>query len=685
MILGAGRSDTGLGSSTTTPIRETPAQAVGEYRPDIDGLRAFSILSVLLFHAWPRALPGGFVGVDIFFVISGFLISRIILASLADGSFRYTTFYGRRIRRIFPALLVVLVAFLGVGWAVLLEPDWYLMGKHVAGGAAFVSNLVSMREGDVGRGYFDLAITRSRPLLHLWSLGIEEQFYILWPLLLALTWRVRKALPAIGVVLAGSFVLNIVFIGSRPRDVFYFPATRFWELAAGAMLGNVDTFAPNAAILRFARRHEHALSVWGAILLVAAVVLIDERKRFPGAWALVPVTGAILTLAAGPRGSFNRWVLSSQPMVFLGLISYPLYLWHWPVLYFARILGPVYATNGMLAGAVAVSVALAWGTYRFVEKYVRHSPAATTPALLTVAMVVVAAVGLGVAQNRIGARLETGHHPGVATVKAATSDWDYPFGDNFLKDSGFRIGTVPGASGQQVLFIGDSHAEQYYNRVKTLTEQNTGLFPATLFATYGGCPSLPHLNRIDPGYSCDRFWDFAMTQAMDERVGTVVFACFWESYFGYENGGNQVSKVYRTGEKARTARSSLTLAEKAAADFGNSVRDLRATGKRVFIILSNPTSRYYDPVKMLSRLTGHLEARDVERKAIEGARPILDRLRTAAQENGAEVIDPVPALCRGDVCATTEDGQPIYKDTHHFRASVSARRAGYIDRIFATH
>ncbi|HEY9381624.1 MAG TPA: acyltransferase, partial [Burkholderiales bacterium] len=202
------------------------------YRPDIDGLRAVAVLGVLIFHAFPGALPGGFAGVDIFFVISGYLISGIILQGLERGEFSFADFYARRIRRIFPALALVLSTCLLIGWFMLLPDEYAMLGKHALGGVVFVANFVFRSEDS----YFDVS-SESKPFLHLWSLGIEEQFYIVWPVLLALAYRFRFKLGApILVVLALSFALNIANAASNPETTFFLPHTRFWELLIGCIL-----------------------------------------------------------------------------------------------------------------------------------------------------------------------------------------------------------------------------------------------------------------------------------------------------------------------------------------------------------------------------------------------------------------------------------------------------------------
>ena len=333
------------------------------YRPDIDGLRAVAVIPVVLFHASPALIPGGFTGVDIFFVISGFLISSIIFGDLERNRFSIVDFYDRRIRRIFPALITVLLATLVVGWMYLLSDEYAQLGKHVAGGTSFISNFLLWGES----GYFDRS-AETKPLLHLWSLSIEEQFYVFWPLLIAFFWRMKWSFLRITVLIAGlSFVANIYLTYRNPSAAFYFPFSRVWELMLGGLLANIVLHNPE-----FNRRHTTAKSFLGTALLLAGFVILDSSKRFPGWWALLPTIGAFLLISAGPQGWVNRNVLSSKPLVWIGSISYPLYLWHWPVLVFARQWEDGAAWQVRCA-MVVLATLLAWVTFRFIEKPLRHS------------------------------------------------------------------------------------------------------------------------------------------------------------------------------------------------------------------------------------------------------------------------------------------------------------------------
>ncbi len=384
------------------------------YRRDIDGLRALAIGPVLLFHLFPSVLPGGFIGVDIFFVISGYLISGILLRQLQVGQFSIRTFYAQRIKRIFPALSVVVLATFVMGWLLATPEDFKLIGKHMATGAGFVQNFALLGEA----GYFDVA-SESKPLMHLWSLAIEEQFYLLYPPLLWLLWR-RPALlrPALALLALASMTLNLATVGHDATQAFFSPQTRFWELLCGGLVaasqtlpqGTGGTDTPPSAMWR------QAMSCTGLGLVVIGLATITPSLAFPGWAALLPVAGAVLLIQAGPGAWVNRTVLSHPAAVQLGLISYPLYLWHWPVLACLYITNAATTPHRLAAGIA--SIVLAWLTYRFIETPIRQRPTRRlTLGLLVSAMVLLAGLGVNTWQ-RDGLEFRFNHLLGTRTPLA---------------------------------------------------------------------------------------------------------------------------------------------------------------------------------------------------------------------------------------------------------------------------
>ncbi|MEQ8255286.1 MAG: acyltransferase family protein [Roseovarius confluentis] len=363
----------------------TPPHHTG-YRREIDGLRAFAVLSVVAFHAFPDAVPGGFVGVDVFFVISGFLITSHIFEKLDQGAFSFADFFQRRIRRIFPALLVVMSLSLLFGWLVLLSDEFNQLGLHVASGAAFISNFVFAAEA----GYFDAA-AEVKPMLHLWSLAVEEQFYILWPLALWVAWKLRAGLLILTlIVFAASFVVNVVYATPHPVETFFWPFGRFWELLSGSILAwftvHRDGLQAGAIVQKLA-------GALGLVLLVLSVAVIDRTVAFPSWWAILPVLGSVLVIFGGATAWGVVPLFTNRVAVWFGLISYPLYLWHWPVLSFLHIAEDDVPHRDARVAGVALAILLAWLTYRFIERPIRFGKFAEPARALWLAAVMMA-VGL---------------------------------------------------------------------------------------------------------------------------------------------------------------------------------------------------------------------------------------------------------------------------------------------------
>ena len=404
---------------------------------------------VLNFHAFPDAVPGGFVGVDVFFVISGFLITGLIARELDVGRFSLIEFYNRRIRRIFPALIVVLAVTLALGWFWMLPQAFAQLGSDSFASAAFLANIALLLQS----GYFDVESAR-KPLLHLWSLGIEEQFYLFWPLLLMVAARLRMSILALAAVLGiASFLLNVAWIGANPVATFYLPFTRAFELLAGAVLAcGWNNF--NQSGTASDRR------AWtGVALIAASVAMLDSHSAFPGWWAVLPVAGSTLLLSA-PAAWVNRVLLASPPMVWIGLISYPLYLWHWPLLVFGGIIkfGPLTLPERELI--LLASGLLAWATYRFVEIPFRFGrPSRRKMFGLGAGMAMIALAGFAVVWGRgFDSRLP----PEIrAMASVRTESFKWRFGECLLdlaKQTGFADACVERDRRPLVLVWGDSTA-----------------------------------------------------------------------------------------------------------------------------------------------------------------------------------------------------------------------------------
>jgi peptidoglycan/LPS O-acetylase OafA/YrhL len=651
--------------SVTSHIPAGVAEHAFSYRPDIDGLRAVAVLLVVVFHAFPNSMRGGFIGVDVFFVISGYLISGIIFGQLANSRFSIADFYVRRVRRIFPALLLVMAASLLAGWFILLPDEFAKLGKHAAAGAAFLSNVVLWREA----GYFD-DDAALKPFLHLWSLGVEEQFYLAWPLILALVWRWRgRALVpilALASLSAASFVANIAFIDRSPTAVFFLPFTRFWELMIGAMLA-YQRMAPSSSATAETSPVLRSVASWCGLLAIAgAAAVIDKSSRFPGFWALLPAMGAALILWAGPQAAVNRSLLSMRPVVYIGLISYPLYLWHWPLLALARIWTGDELSMAAAGALAASAVALAALTYHFVETPIRglrsHRQMRTSAVVLVAIMVLVAATAALVWLNKLPAL--SSRFPHMAEVAIAANDIGY-HGDR----------TIVGRRPSKVLMFGDSHMQQYMPRaVRLLADQSLDTH-TVVFHTMGGCAPVPGIER--EGRRCSEFVQKGLTLARDPLVQTVVIAGSWP--------GMMLRGDYHD---ARSSGPLMDLADASSEwvyrQWTQDLAALRREGKRVVIVLSSPRADEFAPKRMVDRgwLRFDFRPADVSRTVLEQQSSfIAPRLRKVAADSGAEIVDPLDHFCVAGNCPSVygETRRPISTDGSHLREAYVKDHVPYLD------
>ncbi|MNJ28643.1 O-acetyltransferase OatA [compost metagenome] len=612
-----------------------------KYRPDIDGLRAVAVLSVVIFHAFPEWLNGGFIGVDVFFVISGFLISSIIFKSLDSGSFSFIDFYSRRVKRIFPSLILVLVSCYVFGWFSLLADEYAQLGKHIASGAGFISNFTLLSEV----GYFDNS-AETKPLLHLWSLGIEEQFYIVWPLAAFITWKLRANIVILAVLMAAVFFsLNLYGIDKDPTVTFYSPHTRFWELLSGGMLAWVSLY--RADLFKKLQGHGY-LSLIGITALIAGFVLLSKEIGFPGKWALIPVVAAVLIIAAGPDAWLNRTVLSSRGMVWFGLISYPLYLWHWPLLTFARIVEGDVPGIEIRVAAVVLAITLSWATVKFIERPIRQSKQGQSVLALCTLMLAVGCVGFatnmkdGLA-NREFPKSVAAHLGSVADYK--TTMQAYGLGKCFID---YEQGVDVLASGKcvdlstnqrRLIVFGDSEAAHLMGGVRKeyvdsgfVIEQWTGT----------SCRPFEYLVKGAGKRCIDVSREFMSSIFPSLRSGDVVIV-----------GANWIGSYAALTEPV----------------FSQAIKDFMdelAQGDARVVIVGNTPDFKTHPVKAIARkISFSSERRYLPVQDYTESNAILEKY---AKEHGIEYFNPTTALCdpqRPLECLAFDGKDVIYFDPGH--------------------
>ena len=502
------------------------------YRPDIEGLRAIAIFGVLGFHALPEFVPGGFVGVDVFFVISGYLITGIIFNNISTKSFSFFDFFFRRVRRIFPALAVVLLSTLLLGWFLLLPDEYSALGKHTIAATIFSSNFLLLDEIN----YFNSA-AELKPLLHLWSLGVEGQFYLVWPVLLIGIWRFSKyGAQIFFILILFSFLLNIFYIEVYPAKSFYLPITRFWELLMGAFVAvsikHQNFFSsfflwleklpsPRLDILR------NISSVSGFLLILLAIIFINKNVAFPGIAALIPTLGTVMIIAAGPSAHLNRYLLSHPFSVFIGLISYPLYLWHWPLLV---ISGLSFSLNLFVKILVLViSFFLAWLTYVLIEKpfHILKYRIQKFTALILV-FLITGVLGAIVFKNN-------GYSERYPENVLAISEFDFDHQTAFRQEEcelpqHLNPNTFPYCVDQpnessegEIILWGDSHAQHLYPGIKSVFGQSNKI--TMLIA-----PACPPIIEHSAYKNCKLFNAYSLKRIISEKPDMVIIAGNWKGY-----------------------------------------------------------------------------------------------------------------------------------------------------------
>ncbi|GLP77033.1 acyltransferase [Mycobacterium antarcticum] len=633
------------------------------YRPDVDGLRAVAVVPVVAFHAGLSWLPGGFIGVDVFFVISGYLIGAQVFRQSTSGTFRYLAFYARRLRRIVPALIALLVIFLVVG-ALLLTPDEFReLGKESVAAVFGASNLVFFLQADYFAPAADLT-----PLLHTWSLGVEEQFYIVLPILAAVFIRVFKssATKPLVVVTVLSMAASIVMTHANPQAAFYLLPTRFWELSLGAILATSGI----AASPKVRGALGQLLGLGGATLIVVAMIVYRPEIPFPGAFVLLPTIGAAMVIAA--RSSWvNARILSNPVAVFVGKISYSWYLWHWPLFYFSHVLG----IEGRTAMSIlaALSFGLAVLSWRFIEQPFRRRRLADGPVVLRYVMAIACVAALGTLvflQNGFIGRLP-------ADARIAAEDARRSQDDPCLVRRG-SVDVAPAGcqytatSGPTLAIIGDSHAasispgfEQaaaaqglaFRQLTKTLCTAQWGYANVT-----PGLPDFPD--------ECFDYQRQAFQQVEDDpNIEVVVLAARWHA---------EQILLTAPGE-------STTIGLETALD--STLTRLQKLGKKVVLVQEVPELT----INPYATVIGQSLPMRVGLQDLLGVQPVTgpapyDRIteddsrdilrRVAAKHPNVVLVDPWAQLCDADGCHYRDGSALYYFDEQHLSGAGAVRAVG---------
>lgn len=654
-------------SKITTSRQHKPHS---DYRPDIDGLRAIAVLAVVVFHAFPGLLRGGFVGVDIFFVISGYLISSIILKRLMDDSFSFLEFYSRRIRRIFPSLLVVLSFLYAFGWLLLLPDEFEQAGKHIAGSAAFISNYLFWSEA----GYFE-ADALSKPLLHLWSLGIEEQFYVFFPFLLWLCWKLRLSILGILVLLAVFSLYQSISLAKIDTVAgFYSPISRIWELMAGALLaysklhpGSILSNKPmlNVLFSRFSNFHPTAVadtaSIVGFSLIVLSVIAIRETDPFPGYLAILPAVGTLLVIGAGQETWINRSLLASNPLVWIGLISYPLYLWHWVLLSFLYIIRGGNTHFLINLAVVFISIALAWMTTKFIEASFRYGGRGRRKAsILVIAMMSIGTIGFS-------AYLSSGYPLREGDIFQILKNGDIGHDEYFEYQNRLYYPCTPQSfyedalnwneiarcnqskpnSPPDVALIGDSHAEHLFLGLADILQDSNLVY---------------YLKASIPIASNPEYQDVFEHILNEESIKTIIISAYWSN---------------RSMEISPSSSFEVELEQ--------TISMLVNAGKAIYLVGDVPTFSFNPDQCKYKRRLGQINSCSEDRLNYDSRNltyaPAFDSIRREFSQ--VTVIDIAEHFCGADSCSMIDAGDLLFRDRDHLNIIGSKYLAGKIAGAFS--
>jgi peptidoglycan/LPS O-acetylase OafA/YrhL len=636
------------------------------YRKEIDGLRAVAVSLVVLFHAefFIRSiepLKGGFIGVDIFFVISGYLITYIIYSDVKENKFSFANFYRRRIKRLFPALSIVLLFVYTFGWFVLNTEEFKNIGLHTLGGAVFFDNIIYYFEA----GYFDVSKI-SKPLLHLWSLGIEEQFYICFPVLLLILIKFCKnnLISTLFLFLSlsllvghySTFVLGEI---SKYREMsFYLLPSRFWELLAGAVLAIYE-------INYFKQSNKDSvinqiLPAFGISLIIFSAILFDENTNHPSFLTVIPIVGTILVILFARHDDIVSNILSSRLFVTIGLISYPLYLWHWPILSYLHIVFRETPPATYRALGIVLSLVLAWLTYRFIEKPIRHGRLKNINLIILITPICVFAL-IGIVTYKLDGisnrNLLMNKEVYLNSIKTDTF-YEY-LSTNFeaclpkdLWDNAPKYHDTTRCFQSQkskyvdIALIGDSHVEHLFPGLsKAMNDKN--------IVYYIQNDELPQING--------KFHNIILHIASDPNIKKVVIGIYWQHYIRFP--------------------STVKYFEEA---FIELIEYLNNSGKEVYIVDDVPDFSFHAVACKFSSIFKESKCAENQSIFFVKRKKYMDILDNIVDGKKLKLIPITNQFCTENTCSMVVGNDLFYRDNNHLNIEGAMFLADHIAQAIET-
>ena len=649
---------------------------VRDFRADINALRGIAVAIVVLFHFKVTGFWGGFVGVDVFFVISGFLMTRIIVTGLERGSFKFGNFYGARAKRIVPALLFLCMVLILVAAVISSPAQFAMLCRSVLSSITFLSNIDYSARG----GYF-AASPESNWLLHTWSLSVEWQFYMIYPVLFYIIakWKFfeRHKFLILVAIAALSLLVNAAALVTHSdgilRILFYWIPSRAWEMIAGGLVA----LAPG----KFTDRQRLWIGSLGLVLIAASVAVFDSAFVWPSAYALLPVVGTALVIWAQDANPVWAKVPGLQT---LGRWSYSIYLWHWPTLVIIALLGWAETGLGILFG-ILVSIVLGALSYTLVETRLtnllfRRGQGAGMRSLGLVIAPVLLVAGLSFASHgfeRPRLHFQTQKTvDDVARTKAAKADWKFPktCGDFHTTSTGLQLCRMGGGGPVKTFVIGDSHGQQIADGFADLPHGAT--VPAILFATRAGCAPLPGVDLEASITRCSRSTDEALKLAETGRFERVAIVSSWSGAFGKSHGARRRGRICTVENRFVCTASNdetvyLRQSEQAFDRLAARLAPVKSAGAQLVIFKGFPGGGGFGPGELYDRAFAEGLPTNVtfEREKAEEINDFGDALVDRfAHATGAHVVEPMKHMCDASTCPAMLDGEPLYYDPTHLRS-----------------
>ncbi|MBF0523452.1 MAG: acyltransferase, partial [Candidatus Omnitrophica bacterium] len=571
-------------------------------------------------------------------------------SNLDSQTFSFAGFYSRRIRRIFPALVLVLTACYIFGWFALWVNEFKQLGKHIAGGAGFLSNFLLWKEA----GYFD-KVADTKPLLHLWSLGIEEQFYIIFPVLVWFAYKVRfKLSTLLAIIVFISFSINIASITRNPTMTFYSPFTRFWELLLGCSLSFIDFYKKDAKTKGL---QPNLQSTLGFLVIIFALTILNKNSLFPGWWALLPTLGAVFIISAGPQAFLNRTVLSNKLLVWFGLISYPLYLWHYPLFSFTRILGgePSTMTRIVLA---TVSTVLAWSTYKLIEKPIRFGAYNKLKVMMLCLLMI--AIGFIGFITYMADGLPSRKNSSISLLNQYQLSYEYSPQQECID----LIGLDPEIKRQQTIFcsmsgpkenlkvalLGDSEANALMHGFEKIYKDKN---MSVINIGNGSCPPFRgRIGQVEWNKDCDdvnrKIYNYVLKTSSIKKV----ILAFWAQeidFMGVKGLKKQADKMLFSSQLIQ-----------------KDISDLKKAGKDVVVIFDSPIM-IKDPTDCFYRiLKDNPNGCDEEKLIMSNRQPLIRYFENLFKDMDVCIFYQSPVLESGGVFHMLDsDGVLLFRDIYH--------------------